>query len=68
MTDYFLLYLAQGIDDSGEFVRQYFADMVFYLTLNFIGFYFRYVGEVRSNPRYCESEVLRFHFLLESEL
>ena len=46
----------QGIEDAGEFVKQYFADLVFYLTLNFIGFYFRYVGEVEStvNPRYCE--------------
>ena len=45
----------QGIEDSGEFVKQYFADLVFYLTLNFIGFYFRYVGEVKSTQdTYCE--------------
>ena len=45
---------AQGIDDHGEFVKQYFADLVFYLTLNFVGFYFRYVGEINMRRGFLD--------------
>ena len=51
----------QGIEDSGEFVKQYFADLVFYLTLNFIGFYFRYVGEVESTQDIVSSASCEKH-------
>ena len=56
-----MVFIVQGIEDSGEFVKQYFADLVFYLTLNFIGFYFRYVGEVESTQDIVSSASCEKH-------
>ena len=42
------------MDDVGEFVKQLFADLVFYLSLNFVGFYVRYVGEINMRRGFLD--------------
>jgi hypothetical protein len=32
--------------ENGILVKQLIADLVFYASLNFVGFYVRYVGEI----------------------
>ncbi len=63
----------RGIDSPGDFVKQYFADVVFYLTLNFIGFYFRYVGEINMrrgflDKRGCIETTFKLKYEKEQEV
>lgn len=46
--------LATGHDDTVNFVYQLLADIVFYVSLNFIGFYMRYVGEINMRRGFLD--------------
>jgi hypothetical protein len=66
-------YVFQGISDTEDFVQQFFADGVFYLTLNFIGFYFRYVGEINMrrgflDKRGCIETTFKLKYEKEQEV
>ena len=41
-------------DGAGRFVKQIAADVVFYASLNLVGFYFRYVGEVNMRRGFLD--------------
>ena len=63
----------QGIMQGIDIARQGFADSVYYLTLNFIGIYVRYVGEINMrrgflDKRGCIETTFKLKYEKEQEV
>jgi hypothetical protein len=59
--------------ESGPFLKQLFADIVFYASLNFVGFYVRYVGEINMrrgflDKRGCIDATFKLKYEKEQEV
>lgn len=59
--------------ESKALVKQLVADIVFYATLNFIGFYVRYVGEINMrrgflDKRSCIDATFKLKYEKEQEV
>ncbi len=60
-------------DNAGEFVRQLMSDAVFYASLNFVGLYVRYVGEINMrrgflDKRGCIETTFKLKYEKEQEV
>ncbi len=66
--------LKDGLNnETTEFVKQVLADFAFYLTLNFVGLYVRYVGEINMrrgflDKRGCIETTFKLKYEKEQEV
>ncbi len=60
-------------EDRGQLAAQVLADLVFYASLNFVGFYIRYVGEINMrrgflDKRSCIETTFKLKYEKEQEV